>query len=644
MATDAREHAGDGLPLVLEPGRKQQSDTIVEITKALVKFQMKVPPIPRNRTVTVRSPKGDYEFAYATLDVIMSAIRVPLAECGLVIVQTLTTDQPPILITKVLHESGDFIGSELVVSSGSSSGPQAMGSVISYMRRYAVAAVLALTTEDDDDANSAEGNSVQERKPGPRAATTASTTAPTQPTTKPSTDKQLGLVRNLVCEKLKVERGTDDATKENALRVANIFKPEHTIMALTFQQASALIDRLNKIGAAPAAAATATPAAKLEGDHSPEHLLHQRSTRHDAQRLRAAREIRRRDVLRLRDSGTRGAQPGPERSRPAGRAQPRAAGHPRHVPAARRAGPHSEGPASRCTSGSGTLMKKPLVNVNPIEEQEPGHEQLVMPGVPPPPKINLFIGEHRLKAAWEALEREDAEGNMTAEEQEAVLRSYVNREATVENRDAFVRFIRSVEATAEAKEAEAKAYAEPLMKEAARMRAGVERWKAQVVRLMNDLGVDELFGKVYTLLVKRSRGRAVVFDETAVPDQFRRVKNDDDLLLIRELMQMLEQAVIDVAQLRAGAGELGPAARKRVLDGDGGVHRARAMVVLAEQRRKTIDKTEIQKAWKQNGGDDMRAANEEDRVTAAALGLPAKEYVLVVPGVSKEVDETLEIK
>jgi hypothetical protein len=267
-----------------------------------------------------------------------------------------------------------------------------------------------------------------------------------------------------------------------------------------------------------------------------------------------------------------------------------------------------------------------------------------MPGVPPPPKINLFIGEHRLKAAWEALEREDAEGNMTAEEQEAVLRSYVNREATVENRDAFVRFIRSVEATAEAKEAEAKAYAEPLMKEAARMRAGVERWKAQVVRLMNDLGVDELFGKVYTLLVKRSRGRAVVFDETAVPDQFRRVKNDDDLLLIRELMQMLEQAVIDVAQLRAGAGELGPAARKRVLDGDGGVHRARAMVVLAEQRRKTIDKTEIQKAWKQNGGDDMRAANEEDRVTAAALGLPAKEYVLVVPGVSKEVDETLEIK
>jgi hypothetical protein len=274
MATDAREHAGDGLPLVLEPGRKQQSDTIVEITKALVKFQMKVPPIPRNRTVTVRSPKGDYEFAYATLDVIMSAIRVPLAECGLVIVQTLTTDQPPILITKVLHESGDFIGSELVVSSGSSSGPQAMGSVISYMRRYAVAAVLALTTEDDDDANSAEGNSVQERKPGPRAATTASTTAPTQPTTKPSTDKQLGLVRNLVCEKLKVERGTDDATKENALRVANIFKPEHTIMALTFQQASALIDRLNKIGAAPAAAATATPAAKLEGDHSPEHLLH----------------------------------------------------------------------------------------------------------------------------------------------------------------------------------------------------------------------------------------------------------------------------------------------------------------------------------------------------------------------------------
>lgn len=53
------------------------------------------------------------------------------------------------LITTLLHTSGQYISSRLVLYSKDNS-PQAIGSAITYARRYSLAAIVGVVTEDDD--------------------------------------------------------------------------------------------------------------------------------------------------------------------------------------------------------------------------------------------------------------------------------------------------------------------------------------------------------------------------------------------------------------------------------------------------------------------------------------------------------------
>jgi hypothetical protein len=245
----------------------------------------------------------------------------------------------------------------------------------------------------------------------------------------------------------------------------------------------------------------------------------------------------------------------------------------------------------------------------------------------PARRVELFPTEIRLQMAWRVLGELEEREDLTADQAEAVLAEYVDRDAAVERRDAFVRYLRSQEALAAAKEAEAKMYAEPLLAEASKIRAAADRMQLGVVRLMKRLGVEELFGKIYQLRIKRSRGKAIVFDESAVPVEFWRVKADPDLLA----MQKMRDIIIDL------------------LPGSGvDVDNVRALVVGflsdAEVRRSSVDKVEIQRVWKGNDGSDVRPITKGEADARAALKLEPVQDVPLVPGVRKEVEETLEIK
>lgn len=142
----------------------------------------------RNRTVNVRSDKGNYSFDYATLDNIIETVRQALSANGLSIVQMLERDETgaTVMTTRLLHAGGGMIKNEMPVSlpmpdeRGRPPKIQELGSVITYARRYAICAMLNIAAEEDDDGNGGEAETKkrgdtkkkeEERKPDESAGT-----------------------------------------------------------------------------------------------------------------------------------------------------------------------------------------------------------------------------------------------------------------------------------------------------------------------------------------------------------------------------------------------------------------------------------------------------------------------------------------
>lgn len=140
------------------------SEQLGELADALAKAQGTMKPPVKNREVTVTMKSGGkYKFRYATLDSVFDSCQKALAENGLAIVQCPEVDANKVtIVTKLMHKSGQWIETGLlIVSEGVN--PQAIGSAISYGRRYAIASMLGLASEEDDDGNAAEGNDAEGR-------------------------------------------------------------------------------------------------------------------------------------------------------------------------------------------------------------------------------------------------------------------------------------------------------------------------------------------------------------------------------------------------------------------------------------------------------------------------------------------------
>lgn len=125
----------------------QKSESIKAIGAALMTFHVKVEKIPKD----AKNPF--YNSTYASLPNILDAINIPLAESGLTYVQFPTGQNQ--LVTCLMHpESGEWMeaGYEMKPTKDD---PQGRGSAITYQRRYALAAILGLSIDEDDDGNEA---------------------------------------------------------------------------------------------------------------------------------------------------------------------------------------------------------------------------------------------------------------------------------------------------------------------------------------------------------------------------------------------------------------------------------------------------------------------------------------------------------
>lgn len=107
-------------------------------------------------------PKGS---TYSTLADVISAIRGPLTANDLSWTQFLGRTQSGVAVTTALmHKSGQSIEGTLEMPCGANASAQAIGSAISYGRRYSLLAMLGLASDDDDDGNAA----VQSQRDAPR--------------------------------------------------------------------------------------------------------------------------------------------------------------------------------------------------------------------------------------------------------------------------------------------------------------------------------------------------------------------------------------------------------------------------------------------------------------------------------------------
>lgn len=142
----------------------KHSDSMEHIAPAFMEICGALSNPERNRTVTIQ-PRGKaaYEFSYATLDSILDLIRPVLhaQKCGLTQVITKGDDGVRVLETVLLHESGEWFSSDvdLVLTADN---PKAVGSVLTYYRRYAICALFPIAGLEDDAASVAEGEGVQE--------------------------------------------------------------------------------------------------------------------------------------------------------------------------------------------------------------------------------------------------------------------------------------------------------------------------------------------------------------------------------------------------------------------------------------------------------------------------------------------------
>lgn len=130
-----------------------ESRELDKLAAALAKAQvaMKHADPSREAGVTRDSAK---KRKYATLADVMDAARPALSANGLSVVQHPSTGAGSIILTTwLLHESGQWMRSRLELPRHEASNMPiiwAMGTALSYARRYAYAAIVGVAVEDDD--------------------------------------------------------------------------------------------------------------------------------------------------------------------------------------------------------------------------------------------------------------------------------------------------------------------------------------------------------------------------------------------------------------------------------------------------------------------------------------------------------------
>lgn len=122
----------------------RQSETLTELFSALSLAQGEIEDAKKDST------NPHFKSKYADLASVRAAIRDPFAKHGLAISQWPRTSDKAVEVETVLsHKSGQFIAETLSCPLAAMTA-QAIGSALTYLRRYSMMAVSGIAPDDDD--------------------------------------------------------------------------------------------------------------------------------------------------------------------------------------------------------------------------------------------------------------------------------------------------------------------------------------------------------------------------------------------------------------------------------------------------------------------------------------------------------------
>lgn len=128
----------------------EMSEQIDKLAEALALAQSEIESAEKDRI------NPHFRSAYATLASVWEACRAPLTKNGIAITQGAKAEGAVVTVTTMmLHKSGQWFRDQISMRAANDT-PQAIGSAITYGRRYALAA-LAGVAPDDDDGNAGNG-------------------------------------------------------------------------------------------------------------------------------------------------------------------------------------------------------------------------------------------------------------------------------------------------------------------------------------------------------------------------------------------------------------------------------------------------------------------------------------------------------
>lgn len=149
-AADARASEQEiALSIAREP-LLRRSESIGKLAAALAKAQGEI----TNAAKSADNPF--FKSKYADLGSIMDACRGPLSKYGIAYLQPASSIGKTVIVTTLVAFEDEWIEDKLILTAAQDS-PQAVGSAITYGRRYALAAMIGVAA-GDDDGNAASGS------------------------------------------------------------------------------------------------------------------------------------------------------------------------------------------------------------------------------------------------------------------------------------------------------------------------------------------------------------------------------------------------------------------------------------------------------------------------------------------------------
>ncbi len=121
-----------------------RSQSIAALSSALAKAQGEMEGASKDST------NPHFKSKYADLASVWDACRKPLAKNGLAVLQPVTAEGNAVTVTTILaHCSGEWISESLTMTAQQAT-PQAVGSTITYGRRYGLSSMVGIAPDDDD--------------------------------------------------------------------------------------------------------------------------------------------------------------------------------------------------------------------------------------------------------------------------------------------------------------------------------------------------------------------------------------------------------------------------------------------------------------------------------------------------------------